>query len=121
MLKTHDWWLLLVFKLHNSKGNIIGVGNVGKNYCTTIENVCLVDNLKHNLFSISQLCDKSSKVIFDKSKWVIENASGETLFVCASSHDKCFSTLHDDGWLWYRRVGYKSMYLILKISKKLFS
>lgn len=28
----------------NSKGNIIGVGNVGKNYCTSIENVCLVDN-----------------------------------------------------------------------------
>lgn len=52
----------------NSKGNIIGVGNVGKNYCTTIDNVCLVDNLKHNLFSISKLYDKSSKVIFDKIK-----------------------------------------------------
>ena len=36
---------------------------------------------------------------------------------CASTHDKCFSVLHDDGWLWYRRLGYVSMDLISNISK----
>ena len=30
-----------------------------------IENVVLVEGLKHNLLSISQLCDKGVKVIFD--------------------------------------------------------
>ena len=46
----------------NSKGKIIGVGNVGSNPC--IEDVLLVKGLKHNLISISQLCDKGYKVIF---------------------------------------------------------
>jgi len=32
-----------------------------------IENVVLVDALKHNLLSISQLCDLYFKVIFDDS------------------------------------------------------
>ena len=48
----------------NSKGRIIGIGNVGNVSSTLIENVCLVENLKHNLLSISQLCDKGYRVIF---------------------------------------------------------
>ena len=36
---------------------------------------------------------------------------------CASTHDKCFSALHDDGWLWHRRLGHASMDLISKLSK----
>ena len=58
----------------NSKGKILGIGNVSKISSTLIENVCLVENLKHNLISISQLCDKSYKVTFDKTRCVIENA-----------------------------------------------
>ncbi|KAH9792587.1 Integrase catalytic domain-containing protein [Citrus sinensis] len=115
----------------NSKGKILGIGNVGKVSSTLIENVCLVENLKHNLISISQLCDKGYKVIFDKLSCVIENScDGKTLFVgnrcgnvyiidieCASTLDKCFSALHDDCWLWHRRLGHASMDLISKISK----
>ena len=51
----------------NSKGKIIGIGNVDNASSTLIENVCLVENLKHNLLSISQLCDKGYRVIFDES------------------------------------------------------
>ncbi|KAH9724999.1 hypothetical protein KPL70_007704 [Citrus sinensis] len=115
----------------NSKGKILGIGNVGKVSSTLIENVCLVENLKHNLISISQLCDKGYKVIFDKFSCVIENScDGKTLFVgnrcgnvyiidieCASTLDKCFSALHDDCWLWHRRLGHASMDLISKILK----
>ncbi|KAH9717278.1 hypothetical protein KPL71_021758 [Citrus sinensis] len=115
----------------NSKGKIIGIGNVGNVSSTLIENVCLVENLKHNLLSISQLCDKGYRVIFDESKCVIENAcDGKVLFVgnrcvnvytinidCASIHEKCLSALHDDGWLWHRRLGHASMDLISKIVK----
>ncbi|KAH9705964.1 hypothetical protein KPL70_012065 [Citrus sinensis] len=115
----------------NSKRKIIGIGNVGNVSSTLIENVCLVENLKHNLLSISQLCDKGYRVIFDESKCVIENAcAGKVLFVgnrcvnvytinidCASIHEKCLSALHDDGWLWHRRLGHASMDLISKIVK----
>ena len=34
-----------------------------------IENVTLVDGLKYNLLSISQLCDKGLKVIFDTTPY----------------------------------------------------
>lgn len=66
----------------NSKGKIVGVGNVSKNSSTIIENACLVDILKHNLLIISQLCDKGYRVIFNKLKCGIENACDyKTLFV----------------------------------------
>ena len=113
----------MVFKFHqnrnggdvsfgdNSKEKILGIGDVGKISSTFIENICLVENLKHNLISINQLCDKGYKIIFDKSKCAIEDACDDKiLFVgnrcsnvynieCTSTHDKYFSALHDDGWL----------------------
>ena len=49
----------------NGKGRIIGHGSIGNNSSSLIENVLLVDGLKHNLLSISQLCDKGFKVIFE--------------------------------------------------------
>ena len=42
----------------NNKGKILGVGKIGMNPSTSIENVLLVDGLKHSLLSVSQLCDK---------------------------------------------------------------
>ena len=49
---------------NNGKGGIIGHGSIGNNSSSFIENVLLVDGLKHNPLSISQLFDKSFKVIF---------------------------------------------------------
>ena len=46
----------------NSKGRT--QGNIGNDTSSLIESVLLVDGLKHNLLSISQLCDKDFKVIF---------------------------------------------------------
>jgi len=51
----------------DSKGTIIGIGNIKIETSPLIENVVLVDGLKHNLLSIRQLCDRGSKVIFDDS------------------------------------------------------
>src|SRR5436853_7473638 len=50
----------------NNKCKVIAIGNVGQGENPLIENVLLVDGLKHNLLSISQLCDKGYKVLFDK-------------------------------------------------------
>ena len=47
----------------NSQGKIIGIGNVGKKNFT-LSNVLLVEGLKHNLISISQLCDNGFSVKF---------------------------------------------------------
>ena len=48
----------------NSKGKIIGIGKIGKVSSFIVEDVLLVDGLKHNLLSISQLCNKGYNVIF---------------------------------------------------------
>ena len=48
----------------NAKERIIGQGNIGNDTSSLIVNVLLVDGLKHNPLSISQLCDKGFKVIF---------------------------------------------------------
>ena len=48
----------------NCKGRIIGIGKIKTTPSTFIKNVLLVDKLKHNLLSISQLCDVDFNVIF---------------------------------------------------------
>nr|KYP31534.1 hypothetical protein KK1_048081 [Cajanus cajan] len=49
----------------NKKGKILGCGNIGNSSSSTlIENVLLVERLKHNLLSISQLSDKGFKIEF---------------------------------------------------------
>ena len=52
----------------NTKGKIVGIGRVGKKDSTFIENVLLDEGLKHNLLSVSQLCDKGNRVIFEPKK-----------------------------------------------------
>ena len=50
----------------NSKGYVIGIGKVGNSETPIITNVLIVKNLKHNLLSISHLCDKGYKIKFQK-------------------------------------------------------
>ena len=66
----------------NGKGKILGIGSIGMYPNPIIENVLLVKGLKHNLLSISQLCDKGNQVIFESSMCHIKNIeSKEVLFV----------------------------------------
>ena len=44
----------------NGCHNILGIGKVGKNPTSSIENVYLVDGLKYNLLSISKQYDKTN-------------------------------------------------------------
>ena len=48
----------------NNKGKIIGKGTIRNKSNLLIEDVLLVDSLKYNLLSISQLCDKGYVVRF---------------------------------------------------------
>ena len=48
-----------------NKGKILRVGKISMNPSTSIENVLLVDGLKHSLLSVGQLCDKGFLVSFD--------------------------------------------------------
>jgi len=48
----------------SNKGKILEIGDIGGVDTLEIEDMLLIDGLKHNLLSISQLCDKGLKVIF---------------------------------------------------------
>ena len=66
----------------NSKARAVGIGYVGFAGTTQVEQVLLVDGLKHNLLSISQLCDEENIVTFEHDKCIIRSPeSKETRFV----------------------------------------
>jgi len=61
----------------NNKGKILGTGTISNGSSFDNKNVLLVKGLKHNLISISQLCDKGHKVIFGPSYCLIFDALQE--------------------------------------------
>ena len=98
----------------NSKGKIVAIGQVGKKDFTYIENVLLVDGLKHNLLSVSQLCDKGNRVIFEPKECFVTHIKenkvifkGErvnnvyTIDLSSLTNQgvECFIAFKDDSWM----------------------
>mgnify|MGYP000552808847 CR=1 FL=1 len=121
----------------NGKGKIIGIGKVHITPSSCINNVLLVEGLKHNLLSISQFCDKGFQVVFKSSYCMIASPDingvqfigkrhGNIYFVdlddLSLPNGECLvamnSTKEETSWLWHRRLGHASMYLISKLCKK---
>jgi len=109
----------------NNKGRILGVGKIGTNSSNSIENVLLVEGLKHNLLSVSQLCDKCYLVSFDSQKFLIEHKHDTNIkhigyrvnnvyMIDLSQkldNSKCFLSKDDDPWLWHKRIAHINMEL----------
>lgn len=98
----------------NNRGKILGSGIVGNPITTTINNVLYVKVLRHNLLSISQLCDKGYKIVFDSLSCIIENIKTKKvefkghrvdniymldLDGVGSSGSKSLATKSEDYWL----------------------
>ena len=58
----------------NMKGEIIAKRKVGRLSFHAIDNVFFVENLKHNLLSISQFCDKGNSINFTSKKCIISTS-----------------------------------------------
>ena len=65
----------------NNKGKIISKGTIGNKSNFFIEDVLLVNGLKHNLLSISQLCDKGYIVRFKSNACIIEKPHKNTSMI----------------------------------------
>ena len=66
----------------NSRVRAVSIGSVGFAGTTQVEQVLLIDGLKHNLLSISQLCDEGNIVTFEHDKCIIKSPkTKETRFV----------------------------------------
>jgi len=63
----------------NQKGKI-GVGKISIHPYPPIENVLFIEGMKHNLLSMSQLCDNGHNVSFKKERCVIHNDNVILLF-----------------------------------------
>ncbi|KAI3692485.1 hypothetical protein L6452_32301 [Arctium lappa] len=81
----------------NGKGYTRGFG-VLSNGTTTFRRVAYVDGLKHNLLSISQLCDKDYEVRFSKKA--------------------CSVASTDVNWLWHKRLSHLNFKTLNSLSSK---
>ena len=116
----------------NAKGKVVGIGTISKDSSTCIDNVLLVDGLKHNLLSVSQLCDNGYKVIFDTNIYLVSKSLDDKIVFkgkrssniytidmhsLTNQNVKCLMSISNDAWLWHRRLGHASMDLIESLSK----
>jgi len=116
----------------NKVGKIIGIGTIGKDPSKFLENVYLVEGLKFNLLSISQLCDKGDNVIFNSSHCIVQNVHDESTVLYSLRIDNayainlnsispnklsCFKASLDDTWFSHHRLGHASMHTIEKLSR----
>jgi len=93
---------------------IIGIGKIGKDTSKSLENVYIVEGLKFNLLSISQLCDKGNTDIFNSSHCIVQNVHDNNTILYGPRVDNiyainlnsissnklpCFKASFDDTWL----------------------
>ena len=98
----------------DNKGTILGVGSVGKDLSSSIDDVLLVKNLQHNLLSVSQLCDKGNRVIFESRTCLVQQLCDDKIIMrgrridniymvdldcVTSSNAKCFIGKEEQSWL----------------------
>ena len=115
----------------NSKGYVIGKGDINNlGNIPLVTNVLLVENLKHNLLNISQLCDKGFKISFEKDKCCIYEVNNKLFFEgihncniyildkkINNDSDICLVASINDPWLWHRRFYHINFKYLNKLSK----
>jgi len=116
----------------NNKERILGRGPIGDKSILLIHDVLYVEGLKHNLLSISQLCDKRYQVIFKTNSCEICLPNSKEVMLIGKRINNvylldisspcfigCLLSKHDESWLWHRRIAHIHMNPLNKISKDL--
>ncbi|GKA95361.1 retrovirus-related pol polyprotein from transposon TNT 1-94 [Tanacetum coccineum] len=117
---------------HNSSGDTEGYGLVNCNGITFTK-VAYVNGLKHNLISISQLCDANFKVLFTKTQGTIFNQNQEVVLIAPRRRDvyavdltsyneeinACFFAKASPSvnWLWHKRLSHLNFKNINNLAK----
>ena len=121
----------------NRKGRIIDIDKINITPSTFIENILLVEKLKHNLLSISQLCDIDFNVNFKTSMYIVVDPLDSSSKFIGLRLGNIYVVDFDDlvmtnrislmamndkskesSLLWHRRLGYASMHTIAKLISK---
>jgi len=74
---------------NGKSGTIIGIGKIGEPLSNSIEDLYLVDGLKHNLLSVSQLCNKDNPVVFTSNRCSVVNMDTGDIVLRGSDTKTC--------------------------------
>jgi hypothetical protein len=86
--------------------------------------------MKHNLLSVSQMCDQGHKVTFDSQKCEIRREGSRKLVSTAArtsnniyvlseiGNEKCCLGKEDESWLWHIRMGHIHFDNLVKFIKR---
>ena len=86
--------------------------------------------MKHNLLSVSQMCDQGNNVAFDSQKYEIKKeGSGKLIATTARNssniyvlseigNEKCCLVKEYETWLWHKRMGHIHFDNLVKVNKK---
>ena len=75
---------------NGKKSQIKGIGNIGKSLSHAIEDVYNVVGLKHNLLSISQMCDKGNEVKFNSKICTITKLDTDKIVLRGKRHNNVY-------------------------------
>ncbi|XP_021753741.1 uncharacterized protein LOC110719144 [Chenopodium quinoa] len=129
--RVPDW--ITKAQTKRTEGDIVAIGKVGRSSSHAIDNVFLVEGLKHNLLSTSQFCDKGNSVRFTSNKYIIIHnytgniilegtRKGNTYVVdlneVPNSSLTCLSVIENNPLLWHKRLGHASFTLLDKLRSK---
>ena len=93
------------------------------------ENVLLVDNMKHNPLSISQMCDQGHELLFNSRECKMRKEGScklvaltartpNNIYVLDNIESKnCHLGKEDERWIWHRRMGHIHFDNLVKIYK----
>ncbi|KAL8098471.1 hypothetical protein AgCh_031291 [Apium graveolens] len=97
--------------------------------------VALVDGLKHNLLSISQLCDKGNSVTFNKETYVVINNQNNKVVLTGVRRGNVYladfnstkaesvtcllsKASQDESWLWHKKLSHLNFKTMNELVKK---
>jgi hypothetical protein len=114
----------------DKNGKVLGTSVIKINDIFNLNDVALMDKLRYNLFSVSQLVDADLDVLFHKSDSYVLNSFGKRVcgisrigsvfqadFSFAQSSMKCLiMQSSSELWKWHRRLGHHSFDLLCQLS-----
>jgi hypothetical protein len=114
----------------DKKGKVFGTSVIKVNDCFILNDVALVDRLRYNLLSVSQLCDADLSVFFRKSNSHVLDSTSKRIcdiscignvfqadFSSAQSSLRCLILQSSSElWKWHRRLTHLSFDLLCRLS-----
>ncbi|KAG9454273.1 hypothetical protein H6P81_007177 [Aristolochia fimbriata] len=111
---------------YGAKGSVIGKGDLNVKGLPKLKNVLLVDGLKANLISISQLCDQNLYVKFTKDGCLVMDDKHTSILEGTRTCDNCYKLLlshqcqytrETTAQLWHKRLGHihaRGLHMLVK-------